>query len=90
MNIFSFGCGLTTVYCEDYLICFDIVAEPANRGVPQTMVVVFKTAQYKNRTGVFALFVLKDVVLSFPTWYGFKRFSPLCEAFNDKFGQLLA
>lgn len=90
-NICSHGQGLTTEYCEDYIICFDIVAEPANKGVSQTMDIVFKTAQKDTyRTGVFALFVLDDVVFHFPTGYGFKRFSPLFETFNDKFGQLLA
>lgn len=73
------------------MICFDVVADPANNGVSQTTEIVFKEAQKMTyRSGVTSLFVLQENVFNHPLGFGFKPFSPLFETFNDKIGRLIA
>lgn len=87
---FRFDIGLATVKCE-FLICYQIVAEPANKGILQAPEYMFNEFVIQiHRTGISSLFVLDEIVINVPLAFGFKKFSPFYEVFNDKIGQLLA
>lgn len=79
-----------TVDCTNYRNCFQIAADPANKGVTLSPEVAFEKIVAKSyRSGVSSLHALEQEINRAPGAFGFKRFSPFFETFNNKLGQLL-
>lgn len=77
--------------CEDNFECLEIIVEPSNKGVVLAAEGNFKQLESsKYRSGVASLHALDEVMANYPCEFGFQRFSPFFETFNDKIGQLLA
>lgn len=71
--------------------CLEIAAEPANLGMAAATKNMLKTLMvYYYRSGIPSLFPLDITMFTIKYGFGFKRFSPLFETFNEMIGRFLA
>lgn len=83
--------GLATTKCGTPFECFEIIVEPANKGVTKTTETTLNFIEaYHYRMGSSSLFTLNEAAIKFSRGFGFKKFSPFYETLNDKIGHLLA
>lgn len=86
-----FFSNLTAVFGLSDETLFDIVAEPANRGVGNSFDFRFwKVTRKRYRSGAPSLSVLEDNYVTLTFQFRFKQFSPFFETFNDLIGRIIA